>query len=73
MQHGDGLMQVKDMKTALDERQTKLDASGDQVNTLKQKLDASEKEVNKLKRRRDEEVTERFEAEVRLPPASKPP
>ena len=59
-------MQVKDMKTALDER-------GDQVNTLQQKLDASEKEVNKLKRKRDEEVTERFEAEVRLPPASKPP
>ena len=47
MQHGDGLLQVGDLQTALDER-------GNQVTTLQQKLDASEKELNRLKRKNDE-------------------
>ena len=46
LQHGDGLMQVEDMQTALDER-------GNQVTTLQQKLDAREQELNDLKRKND--------------------
>jgi hypothetical protein len=50
LRHGDALLQVEDMQTALDER-------ANQVSTLQQQLDASEQEVNHLKRKNDELYT----------------
>jgi hypothetical protein len=44
LRHGDGLSQVGDLQTALDDRD-------DQVTTLQQQLHASEKELNDLKRK----------------------